>query len=113
MSIDSFVRRHWFALLLLALHSLLVGAWAWIELDNAWNDMNPTMLVMAAFHIVDYPIHALLQPLIPVAEHTGTYLAAALVLGGAVWFAVGWLMGYAVRESRRFFTSRRVAATHG
>ena len=37
MSIDSFVSRNWFACLLVALHTLLVGAYGWIELDGAFD----------------------------------------------------------------------------
>ena len=106
MSIDRFVSRHWFALLLAALHTILVGAWAWIELDNAWNDMNPTMLVMMALYVVDYPIHLLLRPFIDNVEQTGTYLAATLVLGGAFWFTVGTLISYACRALRHMTVGR-------
>lgn len=110
MSIDQFVGRHRFALALVALHSLLVGAYAWIELDGAWNDMNPTMLVMAALHVVDYPIHLVLHPLINNVEDTGTYLAALLVLGGAFWFVVGLLVTYACRAARQLMFGGRPAA---
>src|SRR5262245_19820245 len=98
MNIDRFIRRHWFACLLVALHTLLVGAYAWIELDDAWNDMNSTMLVMVAMAKIDYPIHLLLQPLINNQQSTGTYLAALLVLGGAFWFAVGTIVSYVSRQ---------------
>jgi hypothetical protein len=109
MSIDRFASRYWFGLLLVALHTLLVGAWTWIELDDAWNDMNPTMLVMAALHIVDYPIHLVLRPFIDNVEQTGTYLAATIVLGGMFWFVVGTLVAYACRALRQIAIARRPA----
>lgn len=95
MSIDRFIGRHRLASLLVALHTLMVGAFVWIELNHAWNDMNPTMLVMAALHVFDYPVNAVLQPLINSAENLGTYLAALLVLGGVFWFIVGTLITFA------------------
>jgi len=110
MSLDQFVSRHRFALALVVLHTLLVGAYAWIELDDAWNDMNPTMLVMAALHVVDYPIHLVLHPVSNNVEHTGTYLAALLVLGGAFWFVLGMLVTYACRAARQLMFGRQPAA---
>lgn len=110
MSIDQFAGRHRFALALVVLHTLLVGIYAWIELDDAWNDMNPTMLVMAALYIVDYPIHVVLRPLINNFEHTGTYLALLLVLGGAFWFVVGMFVTYACRVARQLMFGRQPAA---
>jgi hypothetical protein len=46
MSVDHLDAGNWFTCLLVALHTLLVGAYAWIEFYDAWNDMNATMLVM-------------------------------------------------------------------
>lgn len=89
MSVDRFAKRYWLALLLVALHTLLVGLWAWIELDHAWNDMNATMLVQMAFYVADWPIHWVLRPWIDSVARTGTYLAATLALGTVFWFAVG------------------------
>jgi hypothetical protein len=97
MGINNFIRRNLFASLLLALHTVLIGAYAWIELDHAWNDMNPTMLVMAATRVFDYPIHLVLHAFVDLGQHTGTYLASLLVLGGAFWFACGWLVSHAFR----------------
>ena len=112
MNVDNLVRRNWFAFLLVALHTLLIVAWAWIQLDNTWNDMNPTMLVMAALHLFDFPIHVVLHPFIDNAQQTGTYLAALLVLGGAFWFAIGWLVSHAFRRVCQF-VGRNRAVTHG
>jgi hypothetical protein len=111
MSIDQFLNRHRFACFLVALHTLLVGAWAWIELNDAWNDMNPTMLVWVAFRVFDYPIHVILHPLIDNVGHTGNYLAATLVLGGAYWFAIGTFAAQVSRWVRRLPIWRRPA--HG
>jgi hypothetical protein len=102
MSIDRFIRRHPLACVLVALHTLLVGAYVWIELNHAWNDMNPTMLVMAGLHLADFPIHLLLHPLFDGVEQTGSYLAALLVIGGAYWFAMGSLIEFAWRQVVRF-----------
>jgi uncharacterized membrane protein len=112
MIIDRFIRRNWFACLLVTLHTLLVGAYAWIELNDAWNDMNPTLLVMMALYVVDYPIHLALRPLINNAESIGTYLAALFMLGGAFWFIVGTLVTYACRAVRQLFIGGR-PATNG
>lgn len=103
MSIDSLVKRHWFACLLVALHTLLVSAYAWIELDHAWNDMNPTMLVMLAMAKIDYPIHLVLQPFINNQQSIGNYLVATPVLGGAFWFAVGSIVTYGCRQLKNVF----------
>lgn len=110
MSFDRFIGRHWFACLLVALHTLLVGIYAWIELDKAWNDMNPTMLVMMSLYVIDYPIHQLLRPLINGTESTGTYLVVLAILGGAFWFAVGTAVTYVSRGARHLFLPRRPAA---
>jgi uncharacterized membrane protein len=112
MNINQFAARNWFAWLLVALHSLLVGAYAWIELDNAWNDMNPTMLVMVGLHVIDYPIHVILQPLIDNVEQTGTYLAATLALGGTFWFGVGSIITFAARMLHHIMLGYR-PATNG
>ena len=89
MSLNRFLGKNWLACLLVSLHSLLIVLWAWIELDNAWNDMNPTMIVMAALYVIDYPINQLLTYLVSPTTQTGTYLAALLLFGGVFWFAVG------------------------
>ena len=109
MRIERFLQTHWFALMLVGLHALLIGAWAWIELDNAWNDRNPTMLVMAALHLLDYPVHALLKPWIDSVERTGTFLAALFVLGSLYWFIIGSLIALAFRKVVRFPLWRRWA----
>jgi hypothetical protein len=111
MSIDRFFRRHPLACILVALHTLLVGAYAWIELNHAWNDMDPTMLVMAGLHLADYPIHLLLQPLFDRVDQTGSYLAALLVVGGAYWFAIGAIIEFAGRRLLRLLLGRRSART--
>jgi hypothetical protein len=110
LSFDRFASRHWLALLLVCLHTLLVVAYAWIELDHAWNDMNASMLVMAGLHIVDYPIHMLLQPLFRGGDNTGSYLATLLVVGGAYWFALGTVTSYGIRTIRGIHVCRRRAA---
>lgn len=107
MSIERFLSRHRFACFLVALHTLLVGAWAWIELNNAWNDTKPTMLVWVAFRMFDYPIHLILHPFIDNVAQTGTYLVATLVLGGAFWFAIGTLASHVFRWVGRLPIWRR------
>ena len=107
MSIDQFIRRHSLACLLVGIHTLLIGAYAWIELNHAWNDQNPTMLVMAALHVGDYPVAALLHPIFDGTERLGTYLATLLVVGGAYWFGIGTIMTYAWRGIRRLSNRRR------
>lgn len=109
MSIERFLNHHWFACFLVALHTLLVGTWVWIELNDAWNDMNPTMLVWFAFRVFDYPVHLILHPFIDNVAQTGTYLAATLVIGGAFWFAIGTLAAHACRWVRRSPICRRPA----
>jgi hypothetical protein len=103
MTTEKFFRRHWFATLLVLLHALLVLTWAWIELDGAWNDMNPTMLVWSAFLVIDYPIHLILAPYIDNVHRTGTYLAADLALGSLYWFAIGSVLAYACRALHRLW----------
>jgi hypothetical protein len=107
MSMDRFIRRHWFACVLVAIHTSLIGAFAWIELNHAWNDQNPTMLVMAALHIADYPIAAALHPLLDGSERLGNYLVTLLIVGGAYWFAIGSLATYAWRGVGRVSVKRR------
>ena len=107
MSIDQFIRRHSLACLLAAIHTLLIGAYAWIELNHAWNDQNPTMLVMAALHVGDYPVAALLHPIFDGTERLGTYLATLLIVGGAYWFSIGTVITYAWRGIRRLSNRRR------
>lgn len=109
MNLDRFVRRNWLACMLVVLHTLLVAAWAWIELDNAWNDMNPTMLVMAALHVADYPVHQLLRLVLSPSTGTGTILAATLVLGGLFWFGIGLVAAAIVRWIGRTFASRQLS----
>lgn len=110
MSINRFAKRYWLALLLVGLHTLLIGLWAWIELDDAWNDMNPTMLVQVAFYVADWPIHWVLHPWIDSVARTGTYLAATLALGTLFWFAVGVVLTAGCRALWRLRIWRRPAA---
>jgi len=97
MSIDRFLRRNVIGCIFAGIHTLLVLAYAWIELNHAWNDMNPTMLVMAALHLADYPIHVLLAPIIDNTNQLGTYLAVLAVVGGGFWFAIGTFVGQLFR----------------
>ena len=110
MSIDNFIHRNRLACLLMALHTLLVGAYAWIELNHAWNDMNPTMLVMAAMHVVDYPIHLVLSPFFGAGQQVGSYLFATLILGGIFWFAIGWCLSHAYRTVRQLVVRQQPMA---
>ncbi len=110
MSIDNFIKRHWFALSLVSLHTLLVIAFAWIELDNAWNDMNPTMLVMAALHVGDYPVLHLLDALGFTVEQMGTYLVMLSITGGLFWFGIGLAIESICRAARGFFAPRKLAS---
>lgn len=76
-------------IVLLVLHTLLIEAYSLIELEDAWNDMNPTMLVAVAVSIVDRPLIALLGRFVDFQEHPGVFLMALKLLGGLLWFSVG------------------------
>ncbi len=110
MNIDRFVSRNWFALLLVALHMLLLVGAAWITLDNAWNDMHPTFLLLIAFQTVDAPILWVLTPVVDAVKTPGTLLAATFVLGTPFWFAVGTFVTYACRALHQLKIGRRPAA---
>jgi hypothetical protein len=101
MSIDRFVSRNWFAVTLLVSHTLLIAAAAVIEINDAWNDMNPTFLVMLGIYYIDIPLRFVLEPLINTADGPANYLAALMVLGGAFWFVVGTAVTYIVRAAKR------------
>ena len=109
MSIDRFVSRHWFALSLVGVHTLLIGAFAWIELDHAWNDMNPTMLVMAALHVGDYPVLHLLDAVGFTNEHMGTYLTVLALVGGMFWFGIGLTIEAVFRVARGTYERTKLA----
>lgn len=106
MAFEQFILRHRFASLLVGMHAVLLFVWAWIELDGAWNDMNPTMLVWAAFYVVDYPIHWALNPWVDSTQQTGTYLVLVLLFGSVYWFAIGSLVARAFNELCRLCSGR-------
>ena len=110
MSVDRFIAHNRIACTFVAIHTLLIGAYACIELNHAWNDMNPTMLVMAAFHIVDYPIHVVLRPFFAGGQQLGSYLVATLILGGAFWFAIGWCLSRAFHAVWQWIVRRQPIA---
>jgi len=97
MNLQQFAKRNWLACSFVAAHTLLIVLWAWIELDHAWDDMNPTMLVWAALHIADYPLHLALRPLVDITTRTGTYLFVLLIGGGLFWYCIGVLLSVALR----------------
>jgi hypothetical protein len=107
LSVDHFLGRHWLACLLLALHTVLIAAVGWVQLDNGWDDMNPTFLLLLGFQSIDAPIHWLLRPLIDVGQLPGTYLAATMVLGGLFWFALGSLLSFVGRGLRHLLGRSR------
>jgi hypothetical protein len=80
-------------LILVALHTLLITLAAVIESLSAWDDMSPTMLVMFAIYIFDYPIHYVFRLLGVCPNQIGLWYAAQLVAtGGMLWFGVGLLL---------------------
>jgi hypothetical protein len=101
MSIDRFISRNPLACALVVLHTLLLGVCVWIQLDGAWNDMNPTMVVGMAMYGMDAPIHWMLGSWLDMKELPGTYATALLVLGTALWFIIGTLLTLAYRGLRR------------
>ena len=74
---------------LLVGHTLLVEIATWIELNDAWNDMNPTMLVAMSLYAIDYPVIKFLEQFVDRQHEAGTFLYGLKVLGGLFWFAIG------------------------
>ncbi len=91
---QSAIRRViWIPLVLVALHTLLITAAAVIDSLSAWDDMSPTMLIMFAIYVFDYPIHYVFRLLGLFPSQIGLWYAAQLVAtGGLLWFGVGLLM---------------------
>jgi hypothetical protein len=77
------------------LHALLGGTAVAIEIFDAWNDMNPTMLVWMAFHYIDYPLWMLVTTFAPVNSSAMAEIVFVAVVGTLAWFAVGLLIQFA------------------
>ncbi len=112
MSIDRLISRNPLACALVLVHTLLWGACVWIELDDAWNDMNPTMAVGMAMYAMDVPIHWLPRSGFEIKEINGIYAATVLFLGTAMWFTIGMLITLAFRGLRRI-SIRKIPLTNG
>ncbi len=110
MSIDRFVRRNWFACLLVVLHTLMIVGLGWAHLDGAAHDMSPAFLLILAVRYIDAPVLWLLNAWFQNSERVGTNLAVVFLLGGAFWFVVGTLVTYTCRGVRHLFVGGRQAA---
>ena len=85
----------WLPLAIVALHTILYSIAAVIDCAGAWDDMSPTMLVLFAIYIFDYPVHAVYKylGLFPNALDDRLWYAAQLVLvGGLLWLVFGWIL---------------------
>lgn len=88
-------------LVLLVAHTLLLEAATALELNDAWNDQNASMLVALAVPVVDAPVAWLVGSSADWESEPGTYLLLLKALGGAFWFGVGWVVVRAYRAMRR------------
>jgi drug/metabolite transporter (DMT)-like permease len=85
----------WLPLAIVALHTILYSIAAVIDYAAAWDDMSPTMLVLFAMYIFDYPVHAVYKylGLFPTNELDRLWYAAQLVLiGGLLWLLFGIIL---------------------
>lgn len=102
-------RRFWLPLTLTAFHTVLVTIASAIEYASAWDDMSPTMLVMMAGYILDFPIHFAFMQLqfAPRLERLEFwYLAQLVVTGGLLWFGVGLLLKMFLSVLKMLFPKR-------
>jgi len=83
----------WLPLVFATLHTILITIASAIEYASAWDDMNPTLLVMIAAYFFDFPIHAAYRHLGLLPEGPALwYFAQLIVTGGLMWFGVGLLL---------------------
>ena len=83
----------WFPLAFATLHTILFTIVAVIDYTSAWDDMSPTMLVLFAVYIVDYPIHWAYTYLGLFPNGLELWYGAQLVVaGGLLWLGVGMLL---------------------
>jgi hypothetical protein len=87
-----FAKTPWLAAYLGVLHALLAGAAVTIELLDAWNDMNATMLVAIALQIVDYPMWMLADALVPPNVSRTAVVVSVAIFGTIVWMFVGLIV---------------------
>lgn len=85
-------------LALLAAHTLLLEVATAIELNDAWNDQNASLLVALAVAVIDAPVAWAIRPLVDAPSQPGTYFLLLKVLGGVYWFGVGWIAMRAFRS---------------
>ena len=98
--------RDWvLPIVLLTAHTLLLETATAIELNDAWNDQNASLLVALTIPVVDAPVAWAVRPLVDSQSQPGTYYLLLKVLGGAFWFGVGWL-------ATLVFRSLAVAPSH-
>ena len=84
-----FSNAPWLAIWLGLLHALLAGSAVAIQLLDAWNDMNATMLVWVAFRWVDYPLWLLADALAPSNASITSHFVVVAILGTVAWMLVG------------------------
>ena len=84
----------WLPLAILALHTILYSIVAVIDFAAAWDDMSPTMLVLFAVYIIDYPVHAVYEylGLFPNGPDRLWYAAQLVLIGGLLWFLFGFIL---------------------
>jgi hypothetical protein len=100
-------RRFWLPLILTAFHTVLVTIASAIEYASAWDDMSPTMLVLMAAYILDFPIHFAFRQFAPRLEGLELwYLAQLVVTGGLLWFGVGLLLKMILSVLKMLFPKR-------
>jgi hypothetical protein len=88
-------------LILASLHTLLATVAGAIEFASAWDDMNPTMLVMLAIMAVDYPIHqAFMHAGLFPNDRTAWYPTQLVFTGALLWFTVGCALQFLVSGVR-------------
>ena len=85
----------WLPLAIVALHTILYSVAAVIDYAAAWDDMSPTMLVLFAMYIFDFPVHAVYTylGLFPTDESDHLwYMAQLVIIGGLLWLLFGFIL---------------------
>jgi hypothetical protein len=85
-------KRYWLAMLLATLHAMLTMIVIMIEMAEAWNDMNPTILFGMLFYYANYPIISIVQHFsTPQYPGAGGVLLVGLI-GTVMWYIVRMLL---------------------
>ena len=84
--------QSWLAALLGVGHASLSGTAVAIQLFDAWNDMNATMLVWVAFKFVDYPLWLLVNALTSPNTSTTAIFVSVAILGTIAWTLIGLIL---------------------